>query len=218
MQSVEFMIEEREKEFLTFIEDKIISSIQIHCQWKLHDDLLNIIIQKEKDKLKKEFEDYICERIRKIAPIHYRNMNCSPLNSLYNDGDQKRCCRVNQFNHEQERKKGICFWPTITYYEFEEEGFSRDFVKRVCKKYVDLGFLKQKKGTHGNQYSFDDIDCIIKKMSFLKKSVVNGVNGYEYDESEDFIYEQFPDEYIESCFEKIKNDTYEDMLKVQKKT
>lgn len=212
MERIKDLINRREKDFLVFVENKIVEQIQKFCQWRLHCDLLDLRSNVEQKIIHNEISPSVMEMVKTRAPLHYQyQFNRDPLETVYHYCWQGSGRRYESFEQVRMRDKGICFWVYITYKDFENEGFSEDLFKRLIKKYVSENIIRQKRGIQGYQYSVFDPYPISERITFVKKAVdIDFSQGCYVDvPREDWIYDCFSDDEISHVFEGAKKWVFE---------
>jgi len=195
--SIEYQIEEHEKLFLKTIRDKVKSQVRSYFQYFLGKHLLEKQYQKE-CKLLDPLEEEIAKRIKEIAPYHYSMMR-PDWGCLFWVSNE--CHRFHGMEKYYEDRLGPEFSAYFTYSDFEDLGFDRDFVKRVRKKYSDIGILKINKGM-GFTYAVDDKEKIIDDLTFSREYYCIRPEIERY-EKMDWIFNEFSDEYLDEYFKKL---------------
>lgn len=194
---IEQQIEDYEKKFLALIEKQTEKQVTSYFQYFLGKHLLEIQYKKE-CKLLDPIEEDTCNKIKEIAPYHYRMMR-KEWGCLFWVSNE--CLRFHQIDSYYEEKLSPSFCAYFTYSDFESMGFDREFVKRVRKKYADLGILKISKGM-GFTYSIKNSNEILDRISFSREFYCIRPDIERHPEM-DWIFDEFSDEYLEKYFKKL---------------
>lgn len=204
MSFVEQSMKEHEEGLLEFIEDKVIERLQLFCQWRLTLDIEEIEQDKEAKRLN-EYSYEVIAKIKEIAPLHGEMMQFCPFSTVFNDA----CWRYEQYQYaEYQReyeKDGFCFWRTITYNEFEEAGFSKDFAKRTIEEFVERKLIKRFRGIWGYSYALYDFKDIVDEITHSRESVSLTQSWFEVSDRFKWIFDKYSDEQLEDVFAPIRN-------------
>jgi len=202
---VEKLIEEEENRLLDFIKSKVVKSIKSFCQWRLCFELYSIQRKKEVE-LIEEYSIELYQWIAKNAPLHSQSLFYHPLLTLMNDCSwdyyQTECAK---WHKEALDRNPLCFSPCITYKDFEEEGFSREFSKRVVEKLEEVDLIKRKRGIFGYNYTITDIKSLENEIFFEKKAIELTQQDFHDFTEMDWLFDNFHDEFLEETFNKYKS-------------
>jgi len=194
----------------TYIENKIIESIQKYCQWQLYLQLIHRVSEHEERRLKEFVQPEMLAQIQKHAPLHYKYLYCPLFCNLTNDLYNALFRQEEYLKMTSEMPDKACYWPTITYNELKASGFDEQFAKKEINSLVENKKLKQKKGSWGYKYSLQDVESLSSRIKYVKAGIRFEADGYTdliFDEA--WIYEQFSEKSIDSIFENIKNIVFE---------
>ena len=124
---------EREEELFNFISKECKTNLEERFLNLLDEGIYNSKINKEFKKVN-EYSKEILKKLSEISPMMYENFKD-------NNFSKRHCLDAYIFSSgpsEEANQNGepIC-WKDLTYKIFEEEGFSKDFAKRVIKKLLE---------------------------------------------------------------------------------
>lgn len=192
-----------ELRLLVHIENQIVKTIQKFCQWRLTRYIFQEISDEEQQILLK-YQEEVLENIKKLAPLHYEYVHMHPLSTVFND------CNWNYFQHDYEKwikdvDQNVCYWATITYNDFEEAGFSKDFSKRVVEKLVDEGKIIRKRGIYGYKFTVKQIEDIKDRIKFSRQCVQLTQSNLEDFYNIDWMFDRYSDEALMERFIPIRN-------------
>lgn len=210
--NVEVVIKDTEDELFQFIKEKSGAAIELLCQWDLHMELLNYTEKKEEEFLELELTPMIEKLIKEKAPLHYQMMHMVPLSSVLNDCNNRRYHEF-QFRDYASKEGHVCYWKEITYNDFEEAGFTRDFSKRVIEKLVGLNKIKYKRGSgRGNKYTIFNPEELKGLVEFQRRGVRFTQFGVSYDDDENWIYDLYDNDWMIARFNEIKKHYFDKII------
>jgi hypothetical protein len=199
---VEKQIEEHEKKLYEFIEQKAIDEVSLFCHYELQLILIENVIEKEKQFIRKKINPKIDKLLEKHAPYHFSVSRFETNFCLFNDA-----CNSSRA-HRCGAPRNVEFGSLISYKEFEEAGFEKKFTKRVIDKFIYLGKIQQKKVMGGFKYFVLDKYSIIDKIKYTKKAVGVAFCGLQHEKENDWIHDQFSKKEITNMFEAIKSQIF----------
>ena len=208
MSYIEQSLKDHAVNLFKLIENKVVERLQMFCQWRL-----TMAIEEEQERQEiKRLNEYSCdiiEKIKEIAPLHAEILSQHPLDSVF------YCARwqINQYEYakyqQENEKEGFCFWRTITYNDFEEAGFSKDFAKKTIEEFVEKKLIKRFRGIYGYAYALYDFKDIVDEIICSRESVSITQSWFEVDDRFKWIFDKYSDELLEEIFTTIRDDIIE---------
>ena len=156
----------------------------------------------EEEKRLDEFTKDLIHKLEEISPLHfkYRNPHVHPLAVYFSPAPM----HVRIFNQSY-RDINLCYWACILYKDFEEEGFSHAFAKRVIEKYIDLGKIKRKKRIPGFIYGVTDFEKLSETIKYSRKIVDLDHPNCLHLLGCEWLFDKYSDLELSKLFDKYKN-------------
>lgn len=197
---IQKQIEEKENQLYEFIIKKNIKTIEMFCQWNLHMDLVKQMQDDEEKLMMEKLYPIILDFLEKDAPLHFSTLHMNPISSITYD-----CSKRTEYDYYCRESSGknreVCYWSEITYIEFEEAGFNRDFTKRILEKLINSKKIRFKKGVgRGHKYFVFDPYILFDKIDYKKRGVKFLQYKMIFTEDESWIYGHFNDASLETAY------------------
>lgn len=203
-------IRDHEDNLLKWIEEKILTQIFEEIQVRITDKISRLILKKEEEFLDEYSKKVLCV-IKENCPFMFSCLNVWPFDSVANCS----YCTIGYWKDYIEHQKDYIgkkiFSVVVTYDQFEQAGFNRDFVKRVTDSEVVLSRkLVKTKAMGGLSYSVPEIKqnlaFYIEKMNVSKEAYTPGQFCHHRDESLDFIFDNLSEEEFLKIVEEVKQE------------
>lgn len=206
-QSVNEQINIEEVRLYEAIRQRVLNSIYKFCQWQLTKYVFSVVEQRESDVIKK-YQMEVFEKLKEISPLHASfiwkgRAPFGPLGTVFNGCSWFYDQREYEKDAVSSNRSKVCFWTSITYKEFEDMGYSTQFVKRVTQKMVDIGLLKRKRGLGANSWSISNLGEIVHMLKRTDEAFQIDQFDFKRIEMFDWLFYEVSDQEKSDYFKKI---------------